>query len=144
MAFAPSQVELHSEDIFVEIQLLSTWLPLDSEIDPYSATLTVSPREPLPIQLRLQRQRRIAKALAYLGLDDPKYPRIDNAYRLWDVPFLDQSVFVASRKEPAGKRLYEEGRSPITLVRPFTLRRQQLSSWHSSSEIGHLAGVHKT
>ncbi|MCK4857241.1 MAG: hypothetical protein KAT58_04670 [candidate division Zixibacteria bacterium] len=105
VVFAPSQVELHHEDIFVEIQLLSRWLPLDFEMDPYSATLTVIPREPLPIQLRLQRQRRIAKALAYLGLDDPKYPRIDNTYRLWDVPFLDQSIFVTSRPNPTGRRL---------------------------------------
>jgi len=104
-AFAPSQVELHPEDIFVETRLLARWLPLDFEMDPYSATLTVIPREPLPLQLRLERQRQLAKALAYLGLDDPKYPRIDNTYRLWDVPFLDQSIFVTSRSGPTGRRL---------------------------------------
>ncbi len=103
--FAPSQVELHPEDIFVETRLLARWLPLDFVMDPYSATLTVIPREPLPLQLRLERQRQMAKTLAYLGLDDPKYPRIDNTYRLWDVPFLDQSVFVTSRSNPTGRRL---------------------------------------
>jgi len=106
-SFDPSLVQVYQEDIFVETQLLSTWFPLDFEIDLYSGTLNVNPREPLPIQLRRLRQIQISKTLASLETTDPELPLIDNSYRLLEVPFVDQAVFAATRKDPGGGRLSE-------------------------------------
>jgi len=52
-----SLIEQHTDDIYVDARLLSTWLPLDLAIVKRSATVTVLPREPLPLQLRWKREQ---------------------------------------------------------------------------------------
>lgn len=92
--FDPALVRLHSDDIYVASTLLSRWLPLDFEVNLSSLTLRVRPRERLPLQERLERERLGAKAGARAGYEDPGYPRQDMPYRLLGVPFIDQTLGV--------------------------------------------------
>ena len=89
--FDPALVRLQSDDIYVASTLLSRWLPLDFEVNLSSLTLRVKPRERLPLQARLERERKGAKAGARTGYEDPGYPRQDLPYRLLGVPFIDQT-----------------------------------------------------
>lgn len=90
-------VRLRSEDIYVASSLLARWLPLDLEIDRSSLTLRVKPRERLPLQERLDRERLGARAGSRTGYQDPGYPREDLPYRVLDVPFIDQTFGVGVR-----------------------------------------------
>ena len=90
--FDPALVRLQDDDIYVESKLLSRWLPLDFEVNLSSLTLRVKPRERLPLQERLERERLGAKTGASSGgYTDPGYPRQDLPYRLLGVPFIDQT-----------------------------------------------------
>lgn len=95
--FDPALVRLHSDDIYVASTLLSRWLPLDFEVDLSRLVLQVRPRERLPIQARLERERLGAKAGISTGYEDPGYPRQDMPYRLLDMPFVDQTLGVGFR-----------------------------------------------
>jgi hypothetical protein len=90
--FDPLRIEAHQDDIYVDTQLLSEWFPMDLTVDLSSLLLTVRPREPLPVQKRQEREQRALKELSSLGYAGSKYPRIDNPYRLFDYPFIDQTV----------------------------------------------------
>lgn len=93
LVFDPALVRLQSDDIYVASALLSRWLPLDFEVDLSSLTLRVRPRERLPLQERLERERLGARAGARTGgYEDPGYPRQDMPYRLLGMPFIDQTL----------------------------------------------------
>lgn len=91
--FDPALIRLRSDDIYVASSLMSRWLPLDFVVNLSSLTLQVQPRERLPLQARLERERRGARAGARsAGYEDPGYPRQPITYRLLGVPFIDQNL----------------------------------------------------
>lgn len=96
--FDPALVRLQSDDIYVASTLLARWLPLDLEVDLSSLILRVRPRERLPLQERLERERLGARAGAQAtGYENPGYPRQDLPYRLLGVPFIDQTLGLGLR-----------------------------------------------
>lgn len=88
--FNADDVSVRAEDIYVRSELLSSWLPVDFEVNPYAALLNIKPREPTPLELRLERERRLRQLNG--GYVDPNYPRVANEYRLFDGPFINQTV----------------------------------------------------
>lgn len=99
--FGPTDVEVHQDDIYVDTRVLREWLPLNFSIDLFSSQLKVQAREPLPMQLRRKREDLIRKSLATLGYAGEKYPRTNIPYKLFDGPFIDQSLRVST--VPAGE-----------------------------------------
>lgn len=92
----PALIRVEADDIYVASRLITRWLPLDFEINLSSLSLLVQPREQLPLQLRLERERLGARA-GSRGYTDPGYPRHDTPYRLLDTPFIDQTLGVDYR-----------------------------------------------
>ena len=90
--FDPLRIEVHQDDIYVDTQLLSDWFPVDATVDLSSLLLTLRPREPLPVQKRQEREQRAKKDLASLGFGGPRFPSVANPYRLFDLPFIDQTL----------------------------------------------------
>src|SRR5262249_26133018 len=90
--FDSLRIEVHQDDIYVDTQLLSDWLPMDLTVDLSSRLVRVGPREPLPVQKRQEREQRARKELSSLGYEGPKSPKIGNPYRLFDYPFIDQPL----------------------------------------------------
>ena len=91
--FDPSLVKVQPDDIYVAISLITLWFPVDFDVDLSILALTVRPREMLPLQLRLDRERQ-AKEAGSGGTyyKDPGYPRLDSRYQLLSVPFIDQTL----------------------------------------------------
>lgn len=90
--FDPALVRLRSDDIYVASSLLSRWLPVDFVVNLSGLTLQVKPRELLPLQERLERERLSARTgNRTAGYEDPGYPRQSMPYRLLGVPFIDQT-----------------------------------------------------
>jgi hypothetical protein len=95
-AIDPALIMVEPYDIYVARRLISDWLPLDLKINMSRLSLQVQPREPLPLQLRLERERLGAMA-GSRGYTDHGYPYHDTPYRLLDTPFIDQSLGVDYR-----------------------------------------------
>lgn len=98
-AFEPALVQLQGDDIYVASSLLARWLPLELGVNLSSLTLQVQPRERLPLQERLERERLGAKAGSRTGgYEDPGYPRQELPYRLLGMPFIDQTLGLGLQK----------------------------------------------
>ncbi len=90
--FDPALVWLESDDIYVASSLLARWLPLDFEVNLSTLILRVKPRERLPLQDRLERERLSGQIGGRGGYEDPGYPRHAMPYRLLGAPLIDQTL----------------------------------------------------
>ncbi|MCM3877301.1 MAG: carboxypeptidase-like regulatory domain-containing protein [Thermoanaerobaculia bacterium] len=90
--FDPSGIEVHRDDVYVDSTLLGSWLPVDFGVNLYESLIQVRPREPLPVQRRMEREAEAKRGLASLGLSGPKYPKMDVPYRALDWPMVDQTL----------------------------------------------------
>ena len=90
--FDPALVLAEPDDIYVAVSLLEDWLPLSLEVDRASLSLRVHALEALPLQARLARERLGDRAGTPGSYEDPGYPHHDQPYRLWSMPFIDQTL----------------------------------------------------
>jgi hypothetical protein len=102
-SFDAGQVRVLSDDVYVASRLLARWLPVDFALDLGSLALTVRPREKLPLQARAKRRERggLPGAGTYV---DPGYPRLATPYRAFSVPFIDQTLGVATGRAADSRR----------------------------------------
>jgi hypothetical protein len=91
-AVDPALIKIYPDDIYVASQLLARWLPVDLKVDFAGLALEVRPREPLPLQRRLERERGGSQAKSPYLQTDPGYPRQDSPYRLWEMPAIDLTL----------------------------------------------------
>ena len=107
LAFEAGHARVIDDDIYINSELLSRWLPIDFEVTLSTLQLRVSPREKLPLQEGLER----ARAGKRLGgarperLADPGYPHAIAAYQWLDRPFIDQTFGVNARTAPTSRQL---------------------------------------
>ena len=90
--FDPALVELHRNDIYVDSKLLGVWLTVGLDVDRNASSVRVLPREPLPLQKRLERERRAAQSRHSLPYRDPGFPRASNRYGMFGGPAIDQTL----------------------------------------------------
>ncbi len=102
--FDRARVTVYPDDIYVEKRLLEDWLPLTLDIDLYALQLLVHPTEPLPMQQRMAREKRITRARGQLAPKQPQLPRFDTPYTLWSPPFIDQSYELGWRHDANGEQ----------------------------------------
>jgi len=95
-------VKILDNDIFIESNLLSKWLGMEIDIDLFSSRAVIRSDIKLPFLARLDRERRIAKALARTSMTEQHYPRHHEAYENYTPPFIDQTLRVAQRFSDAG------------------------------------------
>lgn len=85
-------VRVYGDDIYVDSMLLGEWLPVAFDVELFALRVRIRPREPLPMQTRLDRERRIRHWRMRLAPTGAGYPPIATRYGLYDVPTVDQSV----------------------------------------------------
>ncbi|HEX8616373.1 MAG TPA: hypothetical protein VF911_02195, partial [Thermoanaerobaculia bacterium] len=88
-------VRVYGDDIYVDSTLLGEWLPVAFDVELFALRVRVRPRERLPMQTRLDRERRIRHWRLRLAPSDPGYPPLASAYRFFDTPTVDQTVRLA-------------------------------------------------
>lgn len=96
-SFDPALVSQQGDEIYVASPLLAQWLPVDFDVDMSRLILQVKPRERLPLQERLERERMAGKAGVRTAHKEPAYPRHAIPYRMLGVPFIDQTLGVGLR-----------------------------------------------
>lgn len=107
MAFEAQDARVIDDEIYVSSDLLSHWLPIDFEIILPALQVQVKPREKLPLQERLERER-AAKRLGGVRpeqLADPGYPHVIAPYHWIGLPFIDQTFGVDVRAAPGSRQL---------------------------------------
>ena len=97
-------MELHEDEIFVDSRVLAEWFPVDIEYDLSNLLIRLRSREPLPVELRLEREARRTAAFARrAGAGPVEFPRIDLPYRWVGWPFVNLSAEAGYRKDELGE-----------------------------------------
>jgi hypothetical protein len=97
--FEPHQVQWLDDDLYVASALLQRWLPLDFKLNLSTLTLEVLPREKLPLQARLERER-LAKSLGRrgAGVSERGFALAPNDYALISMPTVDQTLGISASR----------------------------------------------
>ncbi len=90
--FDPGLVRWIDGDLYVASRLLQRWWPVDFKFNMSALSLQVLPREKLPIQLKIERERAASRLGKHSGYEDPGYPRLKNSYRFLTFPMIDSTV----------------------------------------------------
>lgn len=98
LIFDAANVLQREDEIYVESKLLAEWLLVDFEVNLSSLSIKLSPREPLPLQARLAREAKVAELSSRPKAVEQNFPRIDNPYKLIDVPFVDQTLSFGAQR----------------------------------------------
>jgi len=102
-AWDEDAVATEADDLYVDARLLAQWFPVNLTVDLPTLQLLVYSREPLPVEQRLERERRRDRALAFRGASpEPSYPRVEAPYGWAGWPSLDVSLGGAHRRDPEG------------------------------------------
>lgn len=100
----PTKMRWIDDDIYVSAKLLYRWWPIDLSLSLSALTLKVVPREILPIQARLARERDAANLNGRsASRKDPGYPHAEPNYSLLEAPFIDQTLSMQSNRDSTGK-----------------------------------------
>jgi len=94
LVFDPSLVQVQKSDIYVDYRALNAWFSLGITFDERGSAILVDPKDPLPLQLRLQRENLAAqmRSASRGGYIDPGFARVPNPYAQLGVPAIDQSM----------------------------------------------------
>jgi hypothetical protein len=88
-SFDARLVEIHEDDIYVDIRLLSRWFPIDIRFDLSNLMARLTSRELLPIEQKMARSDFHAIALSRGGATENNYPEVDIPHKLISVPVVD-------------------------------------------------------
>ena len=100
--YNPDRVHVLTDDIYVDADLLGRWFNMSFDVDLFASRINVRSDTPLPFVQRLEREKRIAKALSRLNQNQNDYPRYEEPYRDWSAPFVDQNIRLSRRKTEDG------------------------------------------
>jgi hypothetical protein len=84
-------IAVGEDEIFVDSRLLSQWLPVDFKISMGELTATVEPREKLPLQTQLEREKK-RQGLGKKEDTSLKYDALESPYALYSFPVMDVSL----------------------------------------------------
>jgi hypothetical protein len=111
----PGELEMHADDLYVDMRRIARWLPVDLDLDRGAAALTVRPREPFPSLVQEDRERAAGLTLAGArGGGGAAFPSIPNRYSLFGSPFLDQTVRITSEAGGAGRQTHVDYSTYLT------------------------------
>ncbi len=103
-SFDPRLARVLDNDLYIDIRLLAQWLPVDLQLDIASLTLTVLPREALPLEERLAREAYRRRVLVRRD-PGPALATLDHPYRAWGIPTADISTETTMTRRHQASRL---------------------------------------
>ncbi len=95
------RIKIYPDDIYVDSQLLSQWMPFRLDVDLFSSQIKIISSEKLPFEERMERERRLKNAQAHRRDPDPGYPRHFEPYRQWRTPFINQTFDMRATRDGA-------------------------------------------
>jgi len=86
------QLRIYPDDIYVDSNLLSKWMPFTVDVDLYASLITIKSVEKLPFQQRIEREKRYEQMRHGGTTQDNGYPSIVEPYRTWTMPRFTATV----------------------------------------------------
>jgi hypothetical protein len=93
LPFEADFIQVQKADIYVDARAINKWFALGIVFDGRASGILVNPKDPLPLQRRLQRESlalQLGSAL-HGGYRDPGFARVANPYENLGSPVIDQS-----------------------------------------------------
>ncbi|MCF8008837.1 MAG: hypothetical protein K9K32_03630 [Halanaerobiales bacterium] len=90
--FIRENVVVYQNDIYLNIQFISDWLPINISVNPYTATLNVTSEKPLPLKAKLERENRWERLRDLESKEKPEYDLKENPYTFISGPFVDHRI----------------------------------------------------
>lgn len=103
-------IAVGDDDIYIDTQALSQWLPLDVTISYGALTATMTPREKLPLQIRYEREL-LRQRLGEQGDTGLKYDPIPSPYAMYSFPVMDFNL--SSRANNGTSNTYQLNHSVV-------------------------------
>lgn len=82
----PQKIRIYPDDIYVEADTFSKWMPFTMDVDLFSSLVTIQSEEKLPFEQRLDREKLFARIAASESTADKGYPGMVEPYSAWSVP----------------------------------------------------------
>lgn len=101
--FDPRLLEVHEDDIYVDIRLLAQWFPLDLKFDLSNLIVNVASREPLPIEQKIARDDYRQRLLTRRPGDTTNYEKIETPYRLFGIQTADVDTATTFDRDSDGE-----------------------------------------
>lgn len=88
----PAFVEQLPDDIYVDVRTLAQWFPINFKFDLPNLVLSLTSREPLPLEARLLREQQRDRMLSQRQVDQRKLPKIEVPYEWVTWPVSDTTL----------------------------------------------------
>ncbi|MDP2874906.1 MAG: hypothetical protein Q8O00_01905, partial [Holophaga sp.] len=136
LSFQVGQVQAFGNDLYVDVNLLEYWFPLEAKVETRDSALYLKAKEQLPIQAAWDRDRQGSRNLSS-GDKTRKNsaPRYPFPYSLVSVPMVDFSVnWQKSQRSPSGppSASLAMGGDLLWMSSQFNLTRDNQGSFSSS------------
>jgi len=89
--YDPDFIRAQRSDIYVDYRALNAWFALGIEVNENGMAIVVNPKEPLPLQRRLEREN-LASQIKSGGNRDPGFAHVPNPYQAFGSLAIDQSL----------------------------------------------------
>lgn len=87
----PGDVELGTDDIYVDSKALANWFPADFRVNLSELSVQVDAREKFPVQERLDREELRERLERHTTLGKATLPLLESEYRFFSTPVIDVS-----------------------------------------------------
>ncbi|MGW8247692.1 MAG: hypothetical protein ACWGOV_06220 [Acidiferrobacterales bacterium] len=82
----PQKIRIYPDDIYVEADTFSKWMPFTIDVDLYASLFTIKSEEKLPFEQRIEREKQFKLIAASKPVQDKGYPGVIEPYSTWTVP----------------------------------------------------------
>jgi hypothetical protein len=100
--FSPQMIGIFDDDIYIDVRLLAQWFPVDINFDLSNLLVDTTSREPLPIEQKLARDHKRAKALGRKAEAEKEFPEIPQPYQVISWPVSDTSMEFSLHNSDSG------------------------------------------
>lgn len=104
--FDPALVEIHDDDIYVDIRLLSHWFPIDITYDISNMQVVLKSREPLAIEQKLARDDYRLRLFGAQEAreDNSRLPLVETPHKFLDWPMMSIDTDTRVAKPKGGRQ----------------------------------------
>ncbi len=91
LEYIDEYIELHEDDIFVDIKMLAKWFPIDFEFSLLGQSLALKSREKLPLELAYEREQNRGKK-GGKPKERQQFPRKEIPFNIVSMPYIDVNM----------------------------------------------------
>jgi hypothetical protein len=88
----PRKIRIYPDDIYIEADTFSKWMPFTIDVDLYASLITIKSEEKLPFEQRIEREKEFKLIAASKPAQDKGYPGLIEPYSNWTVPRFTATV----------------------------------------------------